>query len=108
MSAEGRREQLLDVLTDIVLGEGFGAVSIDRLARDAGIARTVVYAHFGNIDGLLQALVERAERRALSQVRGVVPDFPDERDPDEILIEAVAAFLETVTRDPRTWRLALL
>jgi AcrR family transcriptional regulator len=108
MSAEDRREQLLDVLAEIVVGEGYGAVSIDRVARDAEIARTVVYAQFGNLEGMVEALVERTERRVLSQVRGLVPDLPRvSGDPDEILVEAVRAFTTLVRDDPRTWRVAL-
>ena len=64
MAPEARREQLLDVTADLVLREGYGAVSIDRVAREATIARTVVYAQFGNLQGLLEALVDRTQRRA--------------------------------------------
>ncbi|HEY6780593.1 MAG TPA: TetR family transcriptional regulator, partial [Thermoleophilaceae bacterium] len=69
MPAEQRREQLLDIAGDVILAEGFGAVSIDRVARDATIARTVVYSQFDNLDGLFAALLERTERQALEQVR---------------------------------------
>lgn len=108
MPAEQRREQLLDITGEIVLGEGFGGVSIDRVAREAGIARTVVYAQFDNIDGLFAALLERTERQALEQIRAVVPDLPITRDPDEVLVDAILAFATVVVSHPRTWGLALL
>jgi AcrR family transcriptional regulator len=108
MPPEQRREQLLDITGDLVLAEGFGAVSIDRVARDAKIARTVVYAQFENIDGLFTALLERTERQALEQVRAVVPDLPIRRDPDEVLVDAILAFATVVVSHPRTWGLALL
>lgn len=107
MSAEERREQLLDVLADIITAEGYAAISIDRVARDANIARTVIYSHFGNLEGFVAALVERTEREALRQIRGVLPDIVDD-DPDTILTEAIRAFLEVVRDNPRTWRLAIL
>lgn len=103
-----RREQLLDVLADLVLAEGFGAVTIDRVAREADIARTVVYAQFGNLEGLVHALVDRAGDRALAQLAALVPPaIPEDRDPDELLLERLQAFLEVVRADPRTWRLCL-
>lgn len=108
MNADERRNQLLDVLCDIVLSEGFAAVSIDRVARDANIARTVIYSHFGNLDGMLDALVERTADRALSQVRSVVPDFPLAQDPGDVLAEAIGTFTSVVRADPVTWRIALL
>ena len=108
MPAEQRREQLLDVAGDVILAEGFGAVSIDRIARDAKIARTVVYSQFDNLDGLFTALLERTERQALEQVRAVVPDLPIKRDPDAVLVDAILAFATVVVSHPRTWGLALL
>jgi len=108
MSAQERREQLLDVLTSIVLDEGYGAATIDSIARRAGIARTVVYAHFGNLEGIQHALVERTEQRALEAIRRIIPDMPLGEDPDTILVEAMRALLEQIRDDPDTWRLALL
>jgi AcrR family transcriptional regulator len=108
MPAGQRREQLLDIAGDVILAEGFGAVSIDRVARDASIARTVVYAQFDNLDGLFSALLERTERQALEQVRAVIPDMPISRDPDAVLVDAVLAFATVVVSHPRTWGLALL
>lgn len=107
MTAEARREQLLDVLSDLVITEGFAAVTIDRLAREAGIARTVVYSHFGDLDGTFEALADRAEQRAMSQVRALVPEPPIAADPDEVLVDAIAAVLTLVREDPRTWRIVL-
>ena len=107
MTAEARREQLLDVLTDLIVAEGFGGVSIDRVAREAGIARTVVYSHFGDLDGMLEALADRAEQRALGQVRALVPEPPVDDDPDVVLVDALVALLTLVREDPRTWRIIL-
>ena len=58
MSARERREQLLDVTKEIVGEQGFHAVSIEAVARGAGITRPVVYEHFGDLPGLLEAMVE--------------------------------------------------
>lgn len=105
MSALQRRDQLLDVLAGIVLADGYPAVSIDRVAREAGIARTVVYSHFGNLEGMLEALVERTRERALASVRDVLPDLDFDDDPDTVLLEALQSFLTAVLDDPQTWRL---
>jgi AcrR family transcriptional regulator len=82
-------------------------VSIDRVAREAGITRPVVYTHFGDLDGLLNALVDRGNRGTLEALARIVPREPGGR-PDEVLIESLRRFLETVRADPVTWRLALL
>ena len=73
MSADERREQLLDVTKEIVGEQGFHAVSIEAVARGAGITRPVVYEHFGDLPGLLEAMVEREGARALAQLATVLP-----------------------------------
>lgn len=95
------------MLIDIIVEEGYAAVSIDRVARTAGIARTVVYAQFDNLDGMFTALVDRTQMRALGQVTAVVPEIGIDRDPDEILVEAIRMFTTLVRDHPRTWRLVL-
>jgi AcrR family transcriptional regulator len=108
MTADARREQILDVTESIVGAHGFHAVSIDRVAREAGITRPIVYTHFGDLDGLLNALVDRANRGTLSALARIVPREPGDRPPEEVLLESLRLFLETVRDDPVTWRLALL
>ncbi len=107
LTAAQRREQLLDVTKAIVADRGFHAVSIEAVAREAGITRPIVYGHFGDLTGLLEALVERESLRALSQLARVVPkDLGD--DPQAKLLAAFGGYLEAVAADPGTWRLVLM
>lgn len=48
--------ELIDRAAAIVQAEGFGALSVRRLAAEVGASRQVVYTHFGGMDGLLDAL----------------------------------------------------
>src|SRR4051795_9875525 len=98
MTGEQRREQLLDATKAIVLERGFHAVSIEAVARAAGITRPIVYGHFEDLGGLLERLVERESRRALAQL----PDAYDD------LLGALTAYLNAVRTDPDTWRLVLV
>jgi AcrR family transcriptional regulator len=108
MSAEQRREQVLDATKAIVGEAGFHAVSIEAVARRAGITRPIVYSHFGDLQGLLEALVERESARALSQLADVQPTDLGEGDPREILLAGQRGYLEVVASDPDTWRLILM
>jgi AcrR family transcriptional regulator len=107
MTAASRREQILDVTEAIVEASGFHGVSIDRVARESGITRPVVYTHFGDLDGLLNALVDRANGRTLDALGRIVPRESGGR-PEEVLLQSLRLFLETVREDPVTWRLALM
>jgi AcrR family transcriptional regulator len=108
MPPEQRREQLLDAALSVILEQGYSGVSIEAVARIAGVTRPVVYDHFPNLGRLLAALVEREERYALSELEHVVPDEPGGQNPSELLTHGVRSFLDAVTRRPATWRIILL
>jgi AcrR family transcriptional regulator len=108
MAAHERREQLLDVTKAIVAENGFHAVSIEAVAREAGISRPIVYEHFGDLAGLLEALIDRESARALAQLAEVLPADLGAGDPSEQLLAGLRGYLEAVRSDPVTWRLVLL
>jgi AcrR family transcriptional regulator len=109
MSASERREQLLDVTKEIVGEDGFHAVSIEGVARRAGITRPVVYEHFGDLPGLLEAMVAREGERALAQLAVVLPTRREAAgSPRRDLLAALRGYLEAVQADPVTWRLVLM
>jgi AcrR family transcriptional regulator len=108
MTAQERREQLLDVTKAIVDSRGFHAVSIEAVARGAGITRPVVYGHFGDLAGLLDALVDREGQRALAQLAVVLPGDLADGDARESLLAALRGYLQAVQADPATWRLVLM
>src|SRR4051812_39435002 len=108
MSAKERREQLLDATKRIVSERGFHAVSIEAVAREAGITRPIVYGHFHDLQGLLQALVDPEGARALGQLAAVLPRDLAGGDPRDTLLTALRGYLEAVRADPTTWLLVLM
>lgn len=109
MSAADRRDQLLDVTKAIIGEQGFHGVSIEAIARRAGITRPVVYAHFPDLDKLLEAMLEREAMRALTQLSTVIPaQLPTGDDRSKALLAALRAYLEVIQADPVTWRLVLM
>jgi AcrR family transcriptional regulator len=108
MAPEQRREQLIDAALDVILERGYGGVSIEAIAREAGITRPVVYDHFPNLNRLLHAVIEREEQIALEQLAGVVPEDPGDHEPGELLAAGVRRFLDAVSSRPATWQIILL
>jgi AcrR family transcriptional regulator len=111
MPPHQRREQLIDAALSVILEHGYGGVSIEGIARAAGVTRPVVYDHFPNLPQLLHALVEREERYSLEQLDDVVPQLPPDGTsggPGDVLAAAVRRFLDAVMERPATWRLILL
>src|SRR5687767_12245291 len=108
LRAPERREQLLDVTKAIVAARGFHAVSIEAVARDAGISRPIVYGHFDDLRGVLEALVVRESARALEQLADVLPAALGQGEPRVRLLAALRSYLDAVRADPDTWRLVLM
>jgi AcrR family transcriptional regulator len=108
MSAEQRREQLLDATKAVVGEQGFHGVSIEAVAKRARVSRPIVYGHFGDLGGLLEAMLVREAESALRQLAAVLPAEMESADPREALLSALRAYLEVVRADPVTWRLVLM
>lgn len=77
LSREDRRRQLIDVSWRIALEEGADALTLGRLAEQAGVAKPVVYDHFGARNGLLAALYLDHDRRVASAMAEALAASPD-------------------------------
>jgi AcrR family transcriptional regulator len=108
MPPEKRREQLIDAALSVIVEQGYEGVSIEAVAKVAGVTRPVIYDHFPNLGSLLRALIEREERYALDQLAAVVPHAPHDGDPPELFATGVRRFLDAVASRPDTWRIILL
>jgi AcrR family transcriptional regulator len=55
----GKAESILAASERNFLASGFGAVSMDAIAREAGVSKATVYAHFAGKEELFEAVIER-------------------------------------------------
>jgi AcrR family transcriptional regulator len=108
MPPEQRREQLIDAALRVIVEQGYEGVSIEAIARTAGVTRPVIYDHFPNLGALLRALIQREETCALAQLAEVVPEMPGDVDPADLFSSGVRRFLDAVASRPDTWRIILL
>ena len=103
-----RREQLMDAALAIIVRDGYDAVSIDAIAKEAGVTRPVVYGVFTDLRDLLGALLDRQQERALDQLSAALPAVPDLAAPDRMVLETARRLIETIRADPMTWKPILL
>jgi AcrR family transcriptional regulator len=106
MSAEGRREQILDVTHAIVDAEGFHAATPNRIAEEAGINRSLIYQKFGDLPGLFVELIDREAARAGEQFAAAIAGL-DAAAEGQTLALAFDGVLAAVDAHPATWRLFL-
>lgn len=103
LSPEQRREQILDVVLEIISTEGVGAVSIDAVARRIGVTRPVVYGQFTDANDMLRASLKREEQLALTQITDAMPG-QDHEDPAASFHRVFDAYLRGVAEAPHRWR----
>ncbi|WP_342595440.1 TetR/AcrR family transcriptional regulator [Salinicola lusitanus] len=75
-----RRDALLDAAQQLFLEHGYGQVSVNDIVGRAGGSLSTLYRHFGNKEGLFQAMVERRSHH----IYGTLTD----EGVDELAIEA--------------------
>ncbi|RDI45272.1 TetR/AcrR family transcriptional regulator [Nocardia mexicana] len=104
-----RREQLLDAALAVVGRDGLANLTMQAVAKQAGVAKPVLYAMYPTAPELVAALLHREHARGMSQVFDALPqqDF-HESDPDQAYLEAVMMFLGAVAAAPHRWRLILM
>ncbi|MEV0293425.1 helix-turn-helix domain-containing protein [Nocardia sp. NPDC050710] len=102
MSAADRRTQLLDVARDIVAAEGFASVTIDRVAREAEVARALVYQQFTDLSGLMTALLDRETEIAMAGVSSV--DWSGTADDVDRVGRGILEYLHAA---PTSWQIML-
>lgn len=73
------REAMLDAAQDVVLEGGAGKLTLDAVAKRAGVSKGGVMYNFPTKEALLKAMVERVvehNRHAHAQVTASLPDRP--------------------------------
>jgi AcrR family transcriptional regulator len=103
LAPQERAGQILDFAAQLILKEGFSEVSMERLGREAGVSKALVYNYFPNQNDLLKALLEREidvlNERQIEQVR-LAKDFRD------LLLRTTRTYVEQVReRGPLLQRL---
>jgi AcrR family transcriptional regulator len=99
-----RREQLMDAALQVIARDGYDAVTIESVAREAGVTRPVVYNVFDGLDALLFALLDRQERRALGRLTDTISLTPDLSDLTGYLTRTVRELVAMILEDPLLWR----
>jgi len=78
-SPGSKAESILAAAKRTFLAAGFGAVSMDAIAREAGVSKATVYAHFAGKEDLFGAVIERECERYFSRFSAGELDLGDVR-----------------------------
>jgi AcrR family transcriptional regulator len=93
LSAEARREAILDAALEVFAGRGYNGASIDEIAQTAGISKALIYEHFPSKRELHVSLLERHVQEIFERLAAAAANS----DPGEVRLRAgVDAFLDFV------------
>ncbi|MDG4663350.1 TetR/AcrR family transcriptional regulator [Mycobacterium sp. 236(2023)] len=89
--AERTRNAVIDETVRCVLEDGFAPPSVRRITDRAGVTWGVVQYHFGDLDGLLMAVVDTGFLELLASLDGMEPamDGLDTRERVKFFVNAV-------------------
>ncbi|MFD2796083.1 TetR/AcrR family transcriptional regulator [Promicromonospora vindobonensis] len=90
--------KILASATDLLAARGFAQVSLDDVARVAGVTRGAVYHHYGSKAGLFRAVASRLQSDVAEAV--VVAAQRAGADPRAQLRAGSHAFLDAITAAP--------
>lgn len=103
MTSAERREQLIEVATQVFASEGADRASVESIASRAGVSKPVIYEHFGSKDGLYAVVVDRHVRLLQDGLRCVLSK--SRRGPRRIMEAAVMVLLDYIDEYPDGFRI---
>lgn len=83
LSADARRQQIIDVAIDEFGRAGYYGTSMNDIAEAAGVTKPVLYQHFDSKADLYRALLDEVGARLLEQIAKATSEAADGRDRTE-------------------------
>ena len=80
LSADARREQILDVAVEVFGRAGYYGASMNDIAESAGVTKPVLYQHFDSKGDLYGALLDEVGTRLLDAITKETADAGDGRE----------------------------
>lgn len=96
-------QKILQAVSQILLDDGFPAVGINSIARQAGCDKVLIYRYFDGLDGLLQTFAESTELWwEVEEITPVQPASSDRKALPEYLLELLKRHAEALQAKPLT------
>ncbi|MBV8960871.1 MAG: TetR/AcrR family transcriptional regulator [Actinobacteria bacterium] len=95
-----RKEELLAGAITVIRRDG-PLASMDAIAAEAGVTKPILYRHFGDRDGLTQAIAAQFAGELFDELRGALAGSDQ---PEHVLRATIDAYLGFIERDPQIYR----
>jgi AcrR family transcriptional regulator len=98
-AGETTRRQIVDAALETLKREGFAGATSRTIARAGGFNQALIFYHFGSLDGLLLAALDRTSEERLERYRQAVADATSV---DELLAALARLYAEDRERGHMT------
>ncbi len=98
-----KQQKIVDTALDLFAHQGYANTSTSKIARQAGVSEGLIFRHFNNKEGLLEAIVQMG----LAEMMTIAPKVLNEKDPKKILEQAIQVPIYLLRNQPAFWRLQL-
>ncbi|MEQ9468534.1 MAG: helix-turn-helix domain-containing protein [Ekhidna sp.] len=98
-----KQEKIITAALELFAEEGYRSTSTSKVAKRAGVSEGLIFRHFTNKDGLLDAIIKMGEEQA----KALFADIVLEPDPKELIRKYIELFI-TVSKDQEAinfWKL---
>ena len=96
-----KQENILQAALILFAKEGYHATSTSKVAKAAGVSEGLIFRHFGNKEGLLQAILEEGERR----LKDLFVDIVMETEPASVIRKTIEMTGKIDKSDYDFWKL---
>ena len=96
-----KQENILKAALSLFAAEGYHATSTSAIAKRAGVSEALIFRHFKNKEGLLQAILEAGERK----VKSLYADIVMEPDPRKVIQKTLELPFSVPETEYEFWRL---
>lgn len=97
--AEATRDRILAAVGRLLVREGFGALGVNAVAREAQVDKVLIYRYFGGIDPLLEAWGSASD--FWPSVEEILGDGP-EAEPGDFAAGMLSRHIEALRARPHT------
>lgn len=96
-----KQEKIIRAALQLFAKEGFNATSTSKVAKEAGVSEGLIFRHFGNKEGLLQAILKEGEEKFKMLFADVVLEI----EPKEVIRKAITMMQKVDVNDYDFWKL---
>lgn len=80
-----KQEKIVQAALALFSKEGYNATSTNKVAKAAGVSEGLIFRHFGNKEGLLQAILEFGAQK----LKEIIVDIVLEEDPKKVIKKTI-------------------